>query len=483
MRHCKIILLLLFTVTPSFSFGQVVINEIMYDVSGSDSGREWIEVQNTGTVETDISSWKFLESSSASNHSLTLIQGTASIPPSGLAVIVSDGAKFLIDWSGFSGAIFKASFSMNNTGSTLILKDPDLNVKGEVIYSSAQGAAGDGNSLQRNGAVWISGGPTPGAQNVSNSNNSIATTTNNSSSSSSQSSSSNNSNTTSSSSSHSSPVPLSDSAPKIVFEVSAGRERLTSVGNRIVFQASVAKSDGISGNSIFYNWSFGDGSTGQGKGVSHQYQFPGEYTVVLNSVSSDLESVSRVTVKVTSPQISLTKVSGGIEVQNKSSAEINIGGWNLAANQKSFEFPKDTIIQANKKVTFPDSVTNLIGDKVEIINPLAQVVATFETAPVLVVNTVSVSSTTQNEIFVLQTKLEKAVNELAKLTTTLEVSAPLIVVEPEVETVEIITKGSTSTSLNLTSVFVAEKSNGTISKIFSWPIKGVNWVTRFFVEE
>jgi hypothetical protein len=41
-------LVMAFLFMPSVS-GAVLINEIMYDLSGSDTGREWIEIYNNGS--------------------------------------------------------------------------------------------------------------------------------------------------------------------------------------------------------------------------------------------------------------------------------------------------------------------------------------------------------------------------------------------------------------------------------------------------
>lgn len=483
MKIIKFFLTIILLGTPIFSFAQLEISEIMYDVPGSDTGREWIEVHNTGGAEINISNWKFLESPSASNHSLTLVQGTASLAGNGLAVIVSDSTRFLIDWPGFSGTIFKASFSMNNTGSTLILKDGELNVKDEVNYSSTQGANGDGNTLQKSGTSWVAGTPTPGATNTSAGNSTSATTTVTSSESRAQSSSSGNSSSSSSGSTHSSPVPLGETKPKITFEVSAGRDRLTTVGNSITFQSEIIKSDNISPESIFYTWSFGDGLILQGKTVTHHYNFPGEHVVVLNAQSSDLQAVSRVNVRVFTPQISILRVSDGVELTNKTANEINLEGWSLVSSNKSFMFPKDTIISGNKKVVFPDNITGLFGDKWEILNPVRQLLASYENKPPEIPVVISVSTTTQNEIGLLQIKLEEAKRELAKMTATSQIITPQIVAGPTIETAELVLPENNSSNSNVASVFVAERTPGTIGRIFSWPIKGVNWVTRLFVDE
>jgi len=95
----------------------------MYDLEGSDSGREWIEV--CADNETDLSTWKFFEE--GSNHGLTLYQGDV-LSAQGCAVIVDDAGKFLEDMPSFSGTIYDSSWStLKNTGETLTIRDADLN--------------------------------------------------------------------------------------------------------------------------------------------------------------------------------------------------------------------------------------------------------------------------------------------------------------------------------------------------------------------
>ena len=171
-KKISLILFLIFLFTPRyFSFADIgagmQINEIMYDLkTGSDDGREWVEVFNNSNVPVDISNYRFFENDT--NHKLKLIQGDANIPPQGYAVIVSDPVKFKIDYPNFSGIIFDSAFSLNNTGEALAIKDQDLHVVDEYTYNSSTGGAGDGNSLQKINGAWIGALPTPGAQNIEN---------------------------------------------------------------------------------------------------------------------------------------------------------------------------------------------------------------------------------------------------------------------------------------------------------------------------
>src|SRR3989344_2910155 len=112
----------------------MVINEIMYDLKGSDTDREWIEVVNAGGDAVDLSEWKFFEANT--NHKLTLVLGQATLPPGAYAVIVDNPEKFKNDWPGYSGVLFDSSFSLNNTGETISLRTGELIDVGSVTYTS-----------------------------------------------------------------------------------------------------------------------------------------------------------------------------------------------------------------------------------------------------------------------------------------------------------------------------------------------------------
>ena len=151
---------------PMISNAQVYINEIMYDLpasSGADAGREWVEIYNSGSGAIDLTGWKFFENDV--NHSLSNISGGVNLPAGGYAIIADNSTSFLVDWPLFSGILFDSSFSLNNTGETLVLKDSTQTVVDEVTYQSATGADGDGNSLARSGSTWTALAPTPGAIN------------------------------------------------------------------------------------------------------------------------------------------------------------------------------------------------------------------------------------------------------------------------------------------------------------------------------
>ncbi len=153
------------------SVGSIAIDEIMYDLPGSDTGREWIEILNSGQDEVDITGWKFSEDNGATKHTLNIPpknggQGSMVLSAGGFAIIADNAVTFLIDHAGFSEILIDSSFSLNNTGGTLKLYDRNGVEADNIIYFKTQGANGDGNSLQKvEDGSWQAKVPTPGDQN------------------------------------------------------------------------------------------------------------------------------------------------------------------------------------------------------------------------------------------------------------------------------------------------------------------------------
>jgi len=156
----RLSLLLLFFLVPTVE--AVVISEFMYDLDGSDNKREWIEIYNQDSAA-DLSNWKFYEAET--NHRLKLVQGSFTIPSGGFAVIADNNQSFLADSLDYSGTLFDSSFSLSNSGEELSIKDSEDEVVDTVDYSSGQGAAGNGKSLQLIGNEWLACEPTPGEEN------------------------------------------------------------------------------------------------------------------------------------------------------------------------------------------------------------------------------------------------------------------------------------------------------------------------------
>lgn len=272
-------------------------------------------------------------------------------------------------------------------------------------------------------------------------------------------------------SAYSSPAPLSSTAPDIVFEISAGRDRLSVVGNNLLFQATATTLPStVVVQGISWQWSFGDGTVGQGSLTHHTYNFGGDYNVVLNASYSDQVAVAMAHVHVVMPQVTLSRVDGGLSIANNSGAEINLEGWSFVSKNKSFVFPQDTLISPGKKITFADTVTGMGSDIVQLVNPTQKL---FATADVLSASASPETSTVS--LADIQTKINDVKTKLAQISP-----APL---KPKVTTVFTapVVVVATSTE-NTATVFEAPKHTSIVSTIFSWPMRGFNFIKHLFVE-
>jgi DNA/RNA endonuclease YhcR with UshA esterase domain len=136
-RRVALIVILLgsfFIFQTSFSANSdVVINEIG---AYQPSGHEWIEIWNKGNESVDMTGWKFWESET--NHNLSVSTTDAVVEAGEYAVIVQDAFKFLLDYPNFSGSVFDSSWSsLNESGEMVGLKDAEGNFTEQFTYIAA----------------------------------------------------------------------------------------------------------------------------------------------------------------------------------------------------------------------------------------------------------------------------------------------------------------------------------------------------------
>ncbi len=131
----------------------LVISEIMYDLDGADSGREWIEVYNGSSENIEVltgagaDTWRFFD---GSNHILNLVNGTSTIAVSEYFIIASDAQNFLTEHPGFAFTIFDTVMSLGNSSSTIALSFDGGQTQGiSAVYDSTWGASGNGKTLEK----------------------------------------------------------------------------------------------------------------------------------------------------------------------------------------------------------------------------------------------------------------------------------------------------------------------------------------------
>lgn len=353
--------LCLLVCTPLFSSAAVQITEIMYDVSGSDAGREWVEITNSGPGTIDLAQYKLFEGNT--NHALTGVSGGTVLQPGGSGVIADDDVKFKIDWPTYSGVLFRSSFSLSNSGETLGIKDSALVLLDSVTYDVAQGAAGDGNSLQRSGATFSAAAPTPGAfgaPNVAASSDQTQTPT--------AQSQTTTQTTNSSQTGGNLPPPIT---------VAIDTPERVMVGGGSFFEAKVYGTERLPLESARIEWNFGDGAVAEGARVFHAYRYPGKYVVWASAAHNYSSAVDRVVVEAVAAQVSLAaEGDGSLLIRNLSPKDLDIGLWSLNDGGKQFTIPEHTTVLVGEGVRFSPLISGLAGSvRAELRYPNAALAA------------------------------------------------------------------------------------------------------------
>jgi len=353
-------LIFILILIPFFTHAAVVINEIMYDLEGNDTDREWVEIYNDSGSEINLSGWKFND---GSNHILNDPpknggQGSLAISAGGYAIFAADASVFLSEHLNYSGTVIDTVMSLNNTSDTLKLINPDGAEIDSVVYDNSLGAKGDGKSLQKINEQWAAADPTPGLVN-------------------SGSDSQQNSQSDSSESTPGESTPGVGSQgwpvePQIY--ANAGSDKTAVAGADVVFTGEALGLNKEPLANARYVWSFGDGGRAEGKSVKHIYKYPSEYIAVLNISSGEYSTSDIVSVKVIPNQLIISEVNKDfIKLQNDSGITLDISGWFLRGNNSTFRFPETTLIKAKASLPISSDISGIqtgnSNQVVEILYP------------------------------------------------------------------------------------------------------------------
>ncbi len=343
---------------PFVARAEIIINEIMYDLDGTDTDREWIEVLNTSSAAVDLSTYKFFEGNT--NHSL-VPDGSASIPAGGFAIIADTISKFKTDWPNFSGILFDSSFSLNNDpGETLAMKDATNTIVNQVTYVADPSGAGAGKSLQKNGENWVIAAPTPGATNATTSD--VDAGGDNA-----------NGGSGGSSTTPTTPVtkkPVEQTVQKMTAEMIVKQVAITNI--EVVFEPKVLAPSGEVIRRGKFAWNFGDGASVMketNEKVVHTYKKSGDYVVTLDYfmnpyiASTTSDAGDRVILTVEDHKLAITSFdeAGNITLQNADTKEFDLSGWSLSLGSKQFAFAYNSIILPGKSLFLAASVTGFAG--------------------------------------------------------------------------------------------------------------------------
>ncbi len=150
-----------------YSVSGLKFNEVMYDAVGADDDMEWFEVYNEKNTSVNIQGWKFFED--GTNHNIISILGDYILVSSEYAVVAEDPLIFLSLYANYTGTLFDSTFSLSNTGETIVLKNNTGQAQDNFTYSFIMGGNENGYSIGLKNNVWKETYPSPGEENkVSN---------------------------------------------------------------------------------------------------------------------------------------------------------------------------------------------------------------------------------------------------------------------------------------------------------------------------
>lgn len=337
---------------PAGTHASVIISEIMYDLqTGSDSGREWVEVFNAGSNTVRLSDWKLFEANVS--HSITAHTGGDDLSSGSYAIIADNPAKFLEDWPGYSGLLFDSAFSLANGGETLGIRSPGTESMetDSVSYSSTLGAAGDGNTLRRTESVtntFTPGAASPGSGNLQLIPGLSYTAPV-------QESSEDTETTQSTTTAKAQPV-VSSYVPPPVPQIFAdgGGDRTVIVGADVEFRGRAYNRSQELVDNVRFSWNFGDGSTQEGTSVRHHFSYPGKYAVVL-SIALDRSAASdRIIVTAEPAKLGFsTHSDGSISIENLSGRDLDLSFWLVRSFMNTFSLPEGSAVLSGQTLRIP----------------------------------------------------------------------------------------------------------------------------------
>jgi hypothetical protein len=126
----------------------LLFTELMYNPSGADDGKQWVEIynQSTSTPYVINDTWRFFDTT---NHKLTVVQGDNTLLPNEYGIIAEDAVLFLQNYPSYSGHLWDTIMSLNNTQQNLFLFSDNAQKMAGVFYSATWGGADNDKTLEK----------------------------------------------------------------------------------------------------------------------------------------------------------------------------------------------------------------------------------------------------------------------------------------------------------------------------------------------
>ncbi len=109
--------LLMAVILPAYVHAQLVITKVMANPAGSNAGRQWIQISNTGTTSVDLGAKDIRLYTTSGNHLIKEYANGGTVLTAGsVGVIAENPTSYLIDFPNYIGPLFKSSFTLPITG-------------------------------------------------------------------------------------------------------------------------------------------------------------------------------------------------------------------------------------------------------------------------------------------------------------------------------------------------------------------------------
>ena len=323
----KIITLLVLIQSIS-SLNALVINEVMSNPVGDDSGREWVEIYNDTESDVDMATLT-ISIKGGSFIPVTPVSGATIIKARGYGIIgstVSGTTKFMQDYSIYSGPLFRSSISLVNTGVTSI----ELKLQGTIVDTLASYTpAKEGSTYSLIQGIFVTGTPTPGEENKTPSTEEETPST--------------------VTQTGSQSLIAQASPPMADITLYLPADKIVVAGAPALFSVFSTTRAGKMIDAMTYTWAFGDGGQGSGSTTLYRYLYPGRYVAQVEGTNGAIAGTGRMMVRVVSPDITLTPVRVGkygsyIDIINQNNYDLDISLWKITLDGVPFSFPKNTLL-------------------------------------------------------------------------------------------------------------------------------------------
>lgn len=375
IKFLRLLVLTIF-ILPNVLYGSDIrITEIMYDVSGTDSGNEWIEVLNTSENSIDLTTYKFFENNTA--HIITNLNSSSLLSTGQYAIIADNAENFKIKFPNLpTSNIYDSVFSLTNSlGEYLAIKNSEGDIIHEITYDPAVGASGDGNSLYIDSANFVIAGVPSPLGNISENNGNTGNSSNTS--------------TNSTSGTTSSTGGGSTTLPKITSKFVFMSPSIIVVNNPVTIKAVLYGSSGEMIDRGEFTWNFGDGTSAIVNHlvpIDHTYFYPGNYVVSISyrySSYSPIIFLNKLNITVIESPFELVDLYSqpvsAVGIKNNRDAEYDIGSYMIRTGNSVITLPKNTFVSGGDQVYITLPKNNYIKNEIELLDPMGNTVSKFET--------------------------------------------------------------------------------------------------------